>query len=342
MRLKTALHTPDAVPSLVEGFAVSPAFGKVIVILGPTASGKSALAEAVASVLDGEIVSADSMQVYRGMDIGTAKVPQEQRKVSYHCLDLVDPGQQFSVAVYQAAARSAMDDIQSRGKVAVMCGGTGLYIQAALDDMTFPKGDQGENPVREEYSKLAETIGAEALHELLMQRDPDSAALIHPHNVRRVVRAFEMLADGTSYAQQHEGLKRLDPVYEAVYIGLSVPTEVLNHRIGLRVDAMLEEGLFEEVQALLASGFRTGMTSPQAIGYKELVPLIDAGLGKGSKEYLEAAASIKQATRRYAKRQRTWFRREGRIKWIDAGGTTVESQLKDVLTMLESNHEQHS
>ena len=308
---------------------------KVIVICGPTASGKSELAQAVAERLDGEIVSADSMQVYRGMDIGTAKVPPEKRTVAYHCLDLVDPGEQFSVALFQDIAREAVSDILQRGKKAIVCGGTGLYIQALCFEMSFPKGEQTDNPVREHYRALAERIGPEGLHALLEKRDPQSAALIHPNNVRRVIRAFEMLEDGTTYAEQNRSLHELVPHYDALEIGLSVPPSVLAQRIDHRVDAMIADGLLDEVRRLIDLGFEKGITSPQAIGYKELVPIVKEGLSPSSQACRDAIAEIKTATRRYAKRQRSWLRRDGLVKWVDAGEGFTQSELEACLGMID-------
>lgn len=285
----------------------------VVCIVGPTASGKSELAQVVAQALDGEVVSADSMQIYRGMDIGTGKVLPKDRLVAHHGLDLVDPGEPYSAAVYQAYARECFRTLAERGKRAVLAGGTGLYIRAAIDDMDFPKGEQVQNPVRERYTRFAEEQGAEALWDELKRVDPDSAALIHPNNVRRVVRAFEMLSEKTTYAAQHERLQRLPQAVPAVLFGLDVDPEVLAGRIERRVDAMIEAGLVDEVKSLLHHGFRKGVTAPQAIGYKEIVSALD-----GDVSLDEAIEQIKTATRRYAKRQRTWFRKDARIRWLSA------------------------
>ena len=287
----------------------------VICIVGPTASGKSELAQRLAVALDGEIVSADSMQIYRGMDIGTGKVLPSERRVPHFGLDLVDPGAPYSAALFQPYARACFADIRSRGHVPFLVGGTGLYVRAAIDDYRFPEGEQVDNPVREHYTRIAEEQGSDVLWRLLEQRDPASAAVIHPHNVRRVVRAFELLEEGKSYAAQKEALQHIAPYEPAVFIGLAVDADLLRARIDRRVDAMVEEGLVDEVTTLLQEGFREGLTAGQAIGYKEIVAALD-----GQCTLAEAIDAIKLATRRYAKRQRTWFRKDTRIRWIDANG----------------------
>jgi tRNA dimethylallyltransferase len=284
----------------------------VIAVVGATGTGKSKLADALATRLGGEIVSADSMQVYKGMDIGTAKMPPEERSVAYHCIDLVDPGTPFTAALYQRAARTAVEGIKARGTVPVVCGGTGLYVRVALDDFAFDEG-RDANEARERLTAQAEGLGAEGFHALLAARDPQSAALIHPHNVRRVVRAFELLEQGTSYAQQHEGFDSFKAYYPVRYVGIAVEPAVLYRVIERRVDAMVEAGLLGEVRALINAGFSAAVTARQAIGYKELVPVL-----AGECRLEDAVARIKQATRRYAKRQGTWFRRDVRIPWIDA------------------------
>ena len=291
----------------------------VVAIVGPTATGKSAVGQIVAERLGGEVVSADSMQVYRGMDIGTGKVPVGERTVPYHGLDLADPGEPYSASLYQSHARAAFADIGSRGRLPVLVGGTGFYVRAALDAYEFPAGEQVGNAVRAEATAYAETYGARALWERLRERDPRSADAVHPNNVRRVVRAFELLAEGTSYAEQRERLASIPQAVPALLYGLSVDRDALCARIERRVDQMLSDGLVAEVEGLLRSGFRDGVTAPQAIGYKEIVRALD-----GECSLAEAADEIKRATRRYAKRQRTWFGKDARIAWIGADDGDAE------------------
>ncbi|MCE5202968.1 MAG: tRNA (adenosine(37)-N6)-dimethylallyltransferase MiaA [Actinomycetia bacterium] len=303
----------------------------LIAIVGPTAVGKSALAEELALALAGEVVSADSMQVYRGMDIGTAKPRPSERRAPIHCIDIADPGTPFSAALYQRAAREAIEDIRARGRMAIVCGGTGLYVRAALDDMAFPAGE-ARTPAREELERLASAIGPQALHARLETIDPDSAALIHPHNVRRTIRALEMAREGVSYAAQARRFAQRRSVYPVTFIGLDMAREALYERIDARVDAMVASGLLEEVRTLLGQGLRDALTSPQAIGYKELVEVLE---GRASLD--DAIARIKQATRRYAKRQLTWFRADPRVRWIDVTGLSGEAIVERAVRLVESN-----
>lgn len=303
----------------------------VVCVVGPTASGKTALAQRVAELLDGEVVSADSMQIYRGMDIGTGKILPAERTVPYWGLDLAEPGEPYSAALFQGYARAAFEDVDARGKRSVLCGGTGLYVRAAIDDYRFPKGEQVDNEVRDRYAALARDIGNQALWERLRAADPDSAALIHPNNVRRVIRAFELLDEGTTYARVNAGLKTMAQAVPAVFLGLSVDPAVLNARIDARVDQMLADGLVEEVRSLLRAGFREGLTAPQAIGYKEVVAALE-----GACSLDDAVAQIKIATHRYAKRQRTWFRKDERIHWIDANDANVEEMTRQALGVIAS------
>lgn len=302
-----------------------------IAVLGPTAVGKSAVADRIANRLGGEIVNADSMQVYRGMDIGTAKTPPAERRVPYHCFDLVAPGEPYSAALYQRDARAAIGDITARGMLPVIVGGTGLYVRAALDEFAFPAGELG-GEIRRSIETRALEIGADALHAELAAADPASAALIHPNNVRRTVRALEMLAVGRSYAEQSSGFAGREPHYPGTrFLGLTMDRTVLYERIDARVDTMIDAGLLDEVRTLLESGYRRALTAAQAIGYKELVPVVE-----GSAPLPDAVSAIKQASRRYAKRQLTWFRADPRIMWLDVTGLSPSSAADAALDLLES------
>jgi len=299
----------------------------IVIIAGPTASGKSDLAQQVALAIGGEIISADSMQVYRGMDIGTGKVPPAERLVPHWGLDLVDPGEPYSVAVYQEYARRAAADIDARGKRVVLCGGTGLYIRGVIDGYEYPKGDQVGNSVRDAYTELLGKVGPQALWEMLREKDPESAALLHPNNTKRVIRAFELLSEGTTYARQNANLQTIPQVLPAVYLALSVDPELLAARIEKRVDGMFEAGLAAEVQGLLDAGLREAVTAPQAIGYKEVVDALD-----GLCTMTEASERIKLASRRYAKRQRSWLRGDSRVRWLDANSRDglLEAALREI------------
>ncbi len=319
----------DAAAGTCGASFVSALSAPVVCVVGPTATGKSALAQEIACRLGGEVVSADSMQVYRGMDIGTGKVPPADRRVPHHGLDLVDPGEAYSAALFQRHARQCFSAIDARGARSVLAGGTGLYVRAAIDAYAFPEGEQVENPVRAQWGAFAEEHGAEALWEALRGRDPESAAELHPHNVRRVVRAFELLEAGTSYAEQHRHLAAIEQAVPARFFGLAMDPARLARRIDARVDEMFAAGLVEEVEGLLKRGFRDGITAPQAIGYKEVVAALD-----GQATMDEARAAIKQATRRYAKRQRTWFRKDARIAWLQADGRDAQSLADEACALL--------
>lgn len=302
----------------------------IICIVGPTASGKTDLAQQVALRYKGEVVSADSMQIYKGMDIGTGKIPVNERVVPHHGFDLVDPGTAYSAALFQEYSRTCFQDIESRGKTSVLAGGTGLYVRAAIDNYEFPKGEQTNNPTRDYYTQYAEEHGPEALWELLRQKDPRSAEILHPNNVRRVVRAFELLEEGCTYAEQQAKLASIPQAVPAIFIGLQVDPELLKTRINNRVDKMVEQGLIDEVIGLLNKGFREGITSQQAIGYKEIVAALDGNISMD-----EAIEDIKLATRRYAKRQRTWFRKDDRIHWINADEFDLEILSKQASEIIE-------
>lgn len=304
---------------------------RVIALVGSTAVGKTAVADGLAVAVDGEIVSADSMQVYRGMDIGTAKPPPSARRAPYHIIDVAEPGEPFSAALYQRLARDAIAGIASRGRAPIMCGGTGLYVRAALDDMHFPAGEQ-VSATRKDIEVVAREIGPEALHARLKTIDPDSAALIHPHNVRRTIRALEMADDGISYAVQAASFATRDPYYDTTYVGLTIQREKLYARIDARVDGMMAAGLLDEVRGLLDAGFRDALTAQQAIGYKELVPVVE---GEASVD--KAVASVKQASRRYAKRQLTWFRADPRVRWLDVTDLSTADAVSGVQELLESD-----
>lgn len=299
--------------------------GVVLAVVGPTAVGKSAVADIVASRLSSEVVSADAMQVYRGMDIGTAKTPVTERPVPLRMVDVADPDVAYSAALFQRDARAIIDGLLADGRTPVVCGGTGLYVRAALDEMDFPAGEVGGSS-RERYEHIAASEGEDALYRLLAERDPESAACIHPHNVRRVVRALEMLDEGTSYARQRSGFSTPREHYPTRYFGLTMERSRLYERIDRRVDAMMEAGLLDEVRGLMEQGAGPALTARQAIGYKELIDVLE-----GHAKLDDAVELIKRRSRRYAKRQLTWFRRDRRITWLDLDELTVEDAAMRIL-----------
>lgn len=285
---------------------------RLICICGPTASGKTALSVALAKQLHTEIISADSMQIYRGMDIGTAKPTDEERQgVPHHLLDVCTPGEAFSVARYVELADAVAQDILSRGMVPVVAGGTGLYMDALIECSTF-SGDETDLSVREKYQRMAAEQGNGAVHACLAKVDPEGAERLHPNNLKRVIRALEVYEQtGMTIDAFNRLHKRPAPKYAALKIGVC-PSErqTLYDRIDRRVDQMLADGLLEETKHLLDRGALTG-TAAQAIGYKELL-----GYLQGEAPLEDCVALLKQRSRNYAKRQLTWLKRDDNIRWI--------------------------
>ncbi|MCF0104048.1 MAG: tRNA (adenosine(37)-N6)-dimethylallyltransferase MiaA [Eggerthellaceae bacterium] len=284
----------------------------IICVVGPTASGKSDYSQKLAQKIDAEIISADSMQVYKGMDIGTSKVMPKQRKVKHWGLDLIVPDQTFSVALYQEYARYCAEEIWSRGKNVILCGGTGLYVRSVIDNFKFLKGELKDNSIRKHYNKILSEHGSRVVWEILREKDPNSAKIIHPNNSVRVVRALEMLESGKSYAKQAEKISEIKEFYSSIQIGINVDRDTLYKRINIRVDQMMKDGLLEEAKTLYDAGLGETLTAKAAIGYKELFEYFDNKLNLD-----EAVKKIKLRTRRYAKRQMTWFNRDKRIEWIN-------------------------
>lgn len=285
---------------------------RLICICGPTASGKTALSVALAKQLHTEIISADSMQIYRGMDIGTAKPTAEERQgVPHHLLDVCAPGEAFSVARYVELADAAAQDILSRGMVPVVAGGTGLYMDALIECSTF-SGDETDLSVREKYQRMAAEQGNEAVHACLAKVDPEGAERLHPNNLKRVIRALEVYEQtGMTIDAFNRLHKRPAPKYAALKIGVCpAERQTLYDRIDRRVDQMLADGLLEETKHLLDRGALTG-TAAQAIGYKELL-----GYLQGEAPLEDCVALLKQRSRNYAKRQLTWLKRDDNIRWI--------------------------
>ncbi|MET7423788.1 tRNA (adenosine(37)-N6)-dimethylallyltransferase MiaA [Dactylosporangium sp. NPDC005555] len=282
---------------------------RVVAVVGPTAAGKSALSIRLAHELGGEVVNADSMQLYKGMDIGTAKLTLTERDgVPHHVLDIWDVTEPASVAVYQELARAAIDDIAARGRVPLLVGGSGLYVRAVLEDFDFPGTDPGLRAALEQ--ELAE-VGPQVLYARLRSTDPEAAERILPGNGRRIVRALEVNAlTGTTFTARLPSQPR--PVYDALQVGVDVDTAVLDARIETRVDVMWAAGLVDEVRALEAKGLREGRTAGAALGYKQVLD-----------DEATARAETVRATRRFVRRQRSWFRRDDRIVWLDGGADDI-------------------
>jgi tRNA dimethylallyltransferase len=285
---------------------------RIVCVVGPTASGKTGLAVELAKRLDGEIVSCDSMQIYRRMDIGTAKpTVEEMQGIHHYMIDIVEPDEDFSVGKYVEMAEACLQDILARGKTAVVAGGTGLYCDSLIAGRSFaPCPSTGK---REALEREADELGSGALLERLRAADPETAARLHPADRKRIVRALEVyLETGETISAHNEKTRLVPPRHRAVWLGLDFEERAeLYARIDRRVDDMLRLGLLDEIRALLASGVPEKATSMQAIGYKEFLAAL-----RGESTPEEAAALVKQRSRNYAKRQRTWFRRNPEIRWL--------------------------
>ncbi len=298
----------------------------LIILTGPTAVGKTELSLKLAEAVNGEIISADSMQVYRRMDIGTAKIkPEEMRGIPHHLIDVLDPTEDFDVVAFKAMAKEALADIYSRGKIPIVAGGTGFYIQALLYDIDFQETRVSD--YRKELTDYYEQNGAHALHERLRDIDPESYTAIHENNVKRTIRALEFYHDtGYPISRHNEEQKnRLSP-YHFAYFVLNDDRALLYERIEKRVDHMLEEGLVKEVEGLLAYGCRLDMVSMQGLGYKEIIAYLN---GECSLE--EAVYILKRDTRHFAKRQLTWFRRERDVTWVQKNAFSSEEEILEFM-----------
>lgn len=284
----------------------------LIVLTGPTAVGKTKLSIALAKAVGGEIISADSMQVYKTMDIGSAKIrPEEMDGVPHYLVDVLDPSEEFHIVKFQQMAKEAMEKIYANGHIPILVGGTGFYIQAIVKDIDFTKNEENTE-IRTKWEQFAKEYGAEALHEELEKIDPKSAQTIPAGNVKRVVRALEFYElSGIPISEHNEEQKAKESPYCFAYFVLNDYRELLYERIEKRIDEMLEEGLVEEVKGLKERGFTKDMVSMQGLGYKEILDYLDGNL-----TLEEAVYILKRDTRHFAKRQLTWFRREQEVSWI--------------------------
>lgn len=303
----------------------------LIILTGPTAVGKTELSIALAKSIGGEIISADSMQVYKFMDIGTAKIrPDEMQGVPHHLIDILEPDVAFNVAMFKELAKAAVEEIYSRGHIPIVVGGTGFYIQALLYDIDFSEEDSNV-PIRKELEDIVKEKGAEYLHELLREVDPESAEQIHANNVKRVIRALEYYRmHGEKISVHNAAERRKKSPYDFLYFVLTNDRKVLYERIEKRIDKMIEEGLISEVDNLLKKGYDNSLVSMQGLGYKELIPYL-----KEECSLEEAIYILKRDTRHFAKRQLTWFRRERDVRWLDKSQVSSEEEiLKDILNTI--------
>lgn len=285
---------------------------KIIAVAGPTAVGKTKFAIEIARAFNGEIVSCDSMQIYKYMDIGSAKPsPEERAAVPHYLVDTVDPRESFSVARYQKMARSAIESILARGRLPVVSGGTGLYLNAILYPMDF-SDSPGDSAYRQRLEEICQREGKESLHKMLRELDPEAAEGIHVNNTRKIIRALERINQGEKKIRAFRTVEKMDTCYDAVLIGLTRRRDELYDRINRRVDDLMDMGLLQEVEGLRLMGLTKEDIAMKGIGYKEIMEFLE-----GSCSLDEALENIKKNTRHYAKKQLTWFRRYDRIKWYN-------------------------
>ncbi|MCR5515948.1 MAG: tRNA (adenosine(37)-N6)-dimethylallyltransferase MiaA [Lachnospira sp.] len=309
----------------------------LIIISGPTAVGKTSSSIKLAKAINGSIISADSMQVYKGMDIGTAKITKEEMEgVKHYLIDCLDPKDEFNVMVFKEMALKAIEEIRHEGKIPIVVGGTGFYVQALLYDVEFTKTEDDNSEYRNSLYEYADKFGNEALHDRLKEVDPDSAATIHANNVKRVSRALEYFHQtGELFSKHNETQKQRTSPFNYVYFVLNDDRDALYERIDKRVDKMFLDGLVGEVEKLAKMGYTKDLVSMQGIGYKEILDYLD---GKYSLE--EAKEIIKRDTRRFAKRQLTWFRREKDCLWLDIGKLDYDfSRIIDFMMLEIKNRE---
>lgn len=307
----------------------------LIILTGPTAVGKTKASIGLAKAINGEIISADSMQVYKYMDIGSAKIrPEEMQEVKHYLVDELEPDEEFNVVRFQQMAKKAMQEIYAKGKVPILVGGTGFYIQAVLYDIDFQENDE-DHSYREGLEQLAKEKGVSYLHQMLAEVDAESAQEIHENNVKKVIRALEYHHQTGQKISAHNAQERQkESPYNAVYFVLNDDRKNLYNRINLRVDQMIEEGLVEEVRGLKERGYKKEMVSMQGLGYKEILDYLD-----GIYTLEEAVEIIKRDTRHFAKRQLTWFRRERNVEWINKEEFHYDEDLilAELLRILDRN-----
>src|SRR5690554_129810 len=286
----------------------------IVVIVGPTAVGKTEIAIEVAKMINGEIISADSMQIYKYMDIGTAKpTKKEMQNIPHYLIDEIYPDQEFNVALFQQRAKFYIDKILENGKIPIIAGGTGLYVNSLVYPLNFTEGIANWE-YRKELEQIAEENGNEFLHRILVKIDPKSSEKIHPNNRKRIIRALEVYHEtGKTMSFYKEQNKSKSIPYHLIYFGLNMDRNLLYDRINQRVNIMIERGLIQEVKNLLSKGYHHGLVSMQGLGYKEIVQYLN-----GHFTYEEAVNILKRDTRRFAKRQITWFKRDDRIMWYQA------------------------
>ena len=310
----------------------------LVVIVGPTASGKTELSIEIAKKFNGEVISGDSMQVYKHMDIGTAKVTRDEMDgIPHHMIDILEPDESFSAYEFKKRAEACIEDIINRGKLPIIAGGTGLYIQSLLYNYAFEDETVSPEKMQIVHAQLAELeqYNNEELHHYLASFDSESAENIHPNNRKRVLRAIEYYLKTKKLLSSRKKVQQFTENYDTLLIGIEMPRETLYFKINKRVDIMLGHGLFKEVQQLVEQGFETSQ-SMQAIGYKELVPVV-----KGNMKMDDAVEKLKQHSRQYAKRQLTWFKNKMNVHWLNKETMSLQMMLDEITTQINKRSSRH-
>ena len=304
----------------------------LVILVGPTAVGKTAASIGLAKALNGEIISGDSMQIFKGLDIGTAKITvEEMQGVPHHLIDIKEPWESFSVAEFKRLADEAIADIHARGKMPIIVGGTGFYINSVLYEYHFGEADTDE-AYRTQLEQYAETHGNDALWHILQEKDPASAQKLHSNDIKRVIRALEVLhVTGIPASERQSTVDKQTMRYNAIYIALNMPREVLYDRINRRVDIMIQDGLETEVRTALANGVAQDALSMTSIGYRQMIQYFNDEIS-----YDRAVELIKRDTRHFAKRQLTWFRHDPNIQWVDKWGKSDEQIQQEILTLVHN------
>lgn len=310
---------------------------KIIVIVGPTAVGKTYISVELAKKLNTEIISADSMQIYKGMNIGTAKITEEEKQgIIHHMIDIINPDEEYSVSEFKYDAEKIIDRLLSENRIPIIVGGSGLYVNSLIYDLDFGN-TKSNKKLREYYTYYYKEHGEDALYDKLLKIDPVAAEKIHKNNIKRIIRALEVYdITGVKFSELNTDIRKKSNKYDCILIGLSMERKVLYERINQRVDEMLSKGLVDEVNSLIKKGYRKNLVSMRGIGYKEIIEYLE-----GNTDYEEAVNTLKQNTRRFAKRQYTWFLKDENVKWFSMDNPseidkTLDSIVEYISTRIDS------
>jgi len=306
---------------------------KIIVIVGPTAVGKTYISVELAKKLNTEIISADSMQIYKGMNIGTAKITEEEKQgIIHHMIDIISPDEEYSVSEFKYDAEKIIDRLLSENRIPIIVGGSGLYVNSLIYDLDFGN-TKSNKKLREYYTYYYKEHGEDALYDKLLKIDPVAAEKIHKNNIKRIIRALEVYdITGVKFSELNTDIRKNSNKYDCILIGLSMERKVLYERINQRVDEMLSKGLVDEVNSLIKKGYRKNLVSMRGIGYKEIIEYLE-----GNTDYEEAVNTLKQNTRRFAKRQYTWFLKDENVKWFSVDNPSeIDKTLDSIIEYLST------